>query len=114
MNEQVLNEARKIIAGFLRARRKELNLTQEELAERTGLGLRTVARAEQGKLWLGLKQFLIICKSLHLFPGIAEIESDTDLANVMRNTWKLHPKAMPLEDALKLKERSQKAPKNDN
>ena len=71
MNEKVLNEARKIIAGFLKQRREELGYTQDHLAELTGLGRRTIIRAEQATFWLGMKQYLLICEALHLFPLIA-------------------------------------------
>lgn len=37
------------IAQFIRKRRKELNLTQVELSDTTGVGLRFVRELEQGK-----------------------------------------------------------------
>jgi len=37
------------IASFLRKRRKELKLTQIELADTTGVGLRFIRELEQGK-----------------------------------------------------------------
>lgn len=97
---QVLEEARAIIAGFLKNRRKELNLTQQDLADRTGLGLSTIQRAEDAKFWLNMKQYLIICSALHLFPAIAEMESETELAHELRANWKPNPKTMTIEQAL--------------
>lgn len=41
--------AKDIIAEFIRRRRKALGLTQVELAERAGVGLRFVRELEQGK-----------------------------------------------------------------
>jgi y4mF family transcriptional regulator len=41
-------DTEKLIA-FIKKRRKELNLTQVELAERAGVGLRFVRDLEQGK-----------------------------------------------------------------
>lgn len=38
-----------IIATFIKERRKQLKLTQPELAERAGVGLRFVRELEQGK-----------------------------------------------------------------
>lgn len=38
-----------IIAAFIKERRKQLKLTQPELAERAGVGLRFVRELEQGK-----------------------------------------------------------------
>ncbi len=37
------------ISGFIKQNRKELGLTQEEFAIRSGLGLRFVRELEQGK-----------------------------------------------------------------
>ena len=103
MNEKVLNEARKIIAGFLKQRREELGITQAELAERTGLGIATIKRSENADFWLGLKQYLILCEALHLFPLIATYEEHSDVAEMMRKNWTAKPKAMSIDDALKLK-----------
>ena len=103
MNESVLNEARNLIAGFLKNRRLELGLSQYDLAERTGLARKTIIAMEQGKFWLSMKQYLIICEALHLFPAIAEMESNTDIAKALRQNWKPNPKDMSIEDAIKLK-----------
>jgi transcriptional regulator with XRE-family HTH domain len=86
-NEKTLKEARKIIAGFLKQRRVELGYSQAYIAEQTGLGLRTIVRAEQADFWLGLKQYLLICEALHLFPSIAEMESNTEIAEALRQNW---------------------------
>ena len=37
------------IATFIKVKRKQLNLTQPELAEKAGVGLRFVRELEQGK-----------------------------------------------------------------
>ncbi|MBN8833750.1 MAG: hypothetical protein BGO53_08955 [Sphingobacteriales bacterium 39-19] len=66
MNEKTLKEARKIIAGFLKQRRLELGYSQAYIAEKTGLGLRTIVRAEQADFWLGMKQFVLICDVLKI------------------------------------------------
>jgi y4mF family transcriptional regulator len=39
----------KYIAEFVKERRKEVNLTQEEFAERAGVALTVVRKIEQGK-----------------------------------------------------------------
>lgn len=114
MNENILNEAREIIAGFLKQRRLELGYSQALIAEKTGLGLRTIVRAEQAEFWLGMKQYLLICEALHLFPAIAEMESDTEIAEALRQNWKLNPKAMSIEDALKAKANRNRRPDEHN
>ncbi len=62
------------IAQFTRQRRKELNLTQVELSDITGVGLRFVRELEQGKKTLRLDK---INQVLSLFghemvPGKSE------------------------------------------
>jgi len=43
-----MNETKEII-NFVRTQRKALGLTQEQLAEQTGVGLRFIRDLEQGK-----------------------------------------------------------------
>lgn len=112
--EKTLNEARKIIAGFLKNRRLELGYSQAYIADQTGLGLRTIVRSEQADFWLGMKQYILICEALHLFLAIAEMESDTDIAKALRQNWKPNPKAMSIEDALKAKANRNKRPDEHN
>jgi transcriptional regulator with XRE-family HTH domain len=66
MNEQELNEARKLIAGYLKQRREELKLTQQELADKVGMSRETISRMEASKFWLGLKQLTLICEALNI------------------------------------------------
>jgi y4mF family transcriptional regulator len=42
------------LSSFVKERRKSVNLTQPELAEKAGVGLRFVRELEQGKLSLRL------------------------------------------------------------
>ena len=102
-NENVLNEARQIIAGFLKTRRVELKLSQQDLADKVGMARETINRMEAGRFWLGMKQYLQICEALNLFPCVAEMESETEIAQALRSNWKSNPKAMTIEDAIKLK-----------
>lgn len=88
MNEKVLLEARALISGFLQNRRKELGITQEQLAELSGMGIATIKRFESGKFWLNLKQYLILCHHLKCYPFVEEVESTKELATMMRNRWK--------------------------
>ncbi|CDF80326.1 lambda repressor-like DNA-binding protein [Formosa agariphila KMM 3901] len=43
-----------ILSDFVKARRKEVNLTQEEFAERAGVALTVIRKIEQGKTNLNL------------------------------------------------------------
>jgi y4mF family transcriptional regulator len=44
----------KNLAAFVKARRKEVNLTQEEFAGRTGVALTVIRKIEQGKTNLNM------------------------------------------------------------
>ncbi len=85
INENVLNEARTIIASFLANRRKELGLTQIELAKSTGMGEATIKRVESGKFWINLKQYLILCQALNCYPFIAGKEKDEEWVKLIQN-----------------------------
>jgi transcriptional regulator with XRE-family HTH domain len=104
MNEKVLDEARKMIAGFLKARREELGISQADLADITQLGIATIKRMEDAKFWPGLKQYLIVCEALHLFPFVGTYEGDNEFSRMMRDAWtKKQGKDMSIEEALKFK-----------
>ncbi|MBK6729582.1 MAG: helix-turn-helix transcriptional regulator [Bacteroidetes bacterium] len=47
MEQQIIS-----LAEFLKAKRKQQNLTQSELAEKAGVGLRFIREIEQGKTTL--------------------------------------------------------------
>lgn len=87
MNEKVLLEARAMISGFLVNRRKELGITQDQLAELSGMGVATIKRFESGKFWLNLKQYLILCHHLKCYPFLAEMEGKDGFAKLMRERW---------------------------
>ena len=45
-----------VLADFVKQKRKEVNLTQEEFAERAGVALTVVRKIEQGKENLNLEK----------------------------------------------------------
>ena len=81
-------QARKLIAEFLKNRREELNISQQELADKSGMRVTTMDRFESGRFWLDLKQYLIICHHLKCYPFLAEMEKDDEFAKLMRECWK--------------------------
>lgn len=87
MNEKVLIAARDMISGFLKNRREELGMTQQELADSSGMGIATIKRFESGKFWLNLKQYLILCHHLKCYPFVSEMEGDDEFAKMMRERW---------------------------
>lgn len=60
MKENQLSE----FAEILRSRRKELNLTQEELAEKVGKKRTYIARIEKGETDMQLSSFINISQAL--------------------------------------------------
>lgn len=52
----------KRLADFVKERRKEVNLTQEEFAERTGVALTVVRKIEQGKTNLNMDKVNLVLR----------------------------------------------------
>jgi len=50
------------LAKFVKARRKEVDLTQEEFAERAGVALTVVRKIEQGKTNLNLSKVNLVLR----------------------------------------------------
>ena len=52
----------KNLSEFVKERRKEVNLTQEEFAKRTGVALTVIRKIEQGKTNMNLNKVNIVLK----------------------------------------------------
>jgi len=52
----------KRLAEFVKERRKEVKLTQEEFAERTGVALTVIRKIEQGKANLNMDKVNLVLK----------------------------------------------------
>lgn len=52
----------KTLSDFVKERRKEVNLTQEEFSERTGVALTVIQKIEQGKTNMNLDKVNLILK----------------------------------------------------
>lgn len=50
------------LADFVKERRKEVNLTQEEFAERAGVALTVVRKIEQGKTNLNMEKVNLVLR----------------------------------------------------
>ncbi len=48
------------LAAFVKTRRKEVNLTQEEFAERAGVALTVLRKIEQGKTNLNMEKVNLV------------------------------------------------------
>lgn len=70
MNHQMLeirlDESRKALGREVKDRREFLQMSVEELADKAGVASYTVARFEDGKFWIGMKQYLQILNVLGL------------------------------------------------
>ena len=60
----------------LTAIRLGLNLSQRQLAERAGLGVRTIQRLERGEAATQLSGFLRICRALGLMDRIDQLMAE--------------------------------------
>ncbi len=56
------------LSGFVKTRRKQLGITQQELAEKAGVALTVIRKIEQGKENLSLSK---VNQVLHMFGHIA-------------------------------------------
>lgn len=87
MNDLALNEARKLIAGFIKDRRQSLGRTPEDVAESIGIPIGELRRFEEGRGWIGMKALLKLCHNLDLLFFVEEKEGGSDMADVMRRRW---------------------------
>jgi transcriptional regulator with XRE-family HTH domain len=58
----------KIIANNIRNKRKQLHISQGQLAEKSGLSLDTIKSVEQGRRTMSLDTFLKIAEALKIAP----------------------------------------------
>lgn len=52
----------KLLSEFVKTRRKEVNLTQEEFADRAGVALTVVRKIEQGKTNLNMEKVNLVLR----------------------------------------------------
>ena len=60
MHDYIQKHIMKRLAEFVKERRREVNLTQEEFAERAGVALTVVRKIEQGKPNLNMEKVNLI------------------------------------------------------
>lgn len=68
----------KELSEFVKARRKEVNLTQKEFAERAGVALTVVRKIEQGKTNLNMDKVNLV---LSMFGHKLSVVSTKELKN---------------------------------
>ncbi|UMB61027.1 type II toxin-antitoxin system Y4mF family antitoxin [Lutibacter sp. A80] len=70
----------KTLKQFVKERRKEVNLTQEEFADRAGVALTVIRKIEQGKTNLNLEKVNQVLKMFgHTLVPISEKELNNQL-----------------------------------
>lgn len=63
----------RVLSKFVKEKRKEVNLTQEEFAERAGVALTVVRKIEQGKNNLNLEKVNLVLKMFgHVLAPVDE------------------------------------------
>ncbi|MBP5452359.1 MAG: helix-turn-helix transcriptional regulator [Treponema sp.] len=72
------DEQRETIIQNIRERRRELHLTQENLAERSGLSLETIGKIERKKVDPSIETIVRIAHALDITPGLLYINIDRD------------------------------------
>ncbi len=64
------------LAEFVKERRKEVNLTQQEFAERAGVALTVIRKIEQGKTNLNMEKVNLVLKMFgHVLAPVNNKES---------------------------------------
>lgn len=114
MNEKVLEAARQMFAGRVKERRLELGLSQEELADATGVARKTINALENGHFWPTLKLVFQLSEPLKMFITMEEWEANTSIAEALRKNWTVRPKAMTIDEAIELKSGKHKRPDQHN
>lgn len=80
-----------VVAEKIKARRKELGLTQLELADRMGCDKSTISRTEKGEFDLPLSRVAEFARALHTTPGhlqgwdVSPEEAGATAAKVLKN-----------------------------
>jgi len=67
-----------LFSTFLKQKRKETNLTQRELAQKAGVGLRFIREIEQGKKTLRLDRLNAVLSLFGYQAGPTRSEGETD------------------------------------
>ena len=85
-------ELRKILSNNIREFRKDLHLTQEQLAENSDISLSYLADIEHCKTWISDKTLLKLAKSLHKKPFelLAEQNSDSEKSDIRKISGIIH------------------------
>lgn len=88
VNQEYLQEVRKIIGDWLRDMREQKGLTQDELADKMGIERSTIAKIENGKWNFGIDTVTMFAVHLDFYQFFIPKDSNDDLTMSMRDRWK--------------------------
>lgn len=79
-------ELREILSSNIKFYRKRLFLTQEKLAEKTGLSTQTINDIEGCRTWVSDKSLIKIAEALHISPADLLIECENKNSSIINIT----------------------------
>lgn len=79
-------ELREILSANIKFYRKRLFLTQEKLAEKTGLSAQTINDIEGCRTWVSDKSLIKIAEALYISPADLLIEHEDKNSSIMNIT----------------------------
>lgn len=88
INQEYLEEVRKIIGGWLKTMREDKGYTQEQLADKMGVSRSTIGKIEDGKWNFGIDTVTLFAVHLDFYQFFIPKDSSDDLAVSMRDRWK--------------------------
>lgn len=92
MKNDKIVEARKMLLNYLKEQIEAKNITQEELAEKTGFLQSGISRMLNGKFPPTLDNLLTLCEAANCYIFVIDKEADDDLCQLMRERWgKINP-----------------------
>jgi transcriptional regulator with XRE-family HTH domain len=86
LNSEIL-EARKIIGSWLKQMREDKGLTQEQVADKLGVGKQTVSKIEAGRWSFSIDYINRFAQALDFYVFFIPKDSKDPLAETMRNRW---------------------------
>jgi transcriptional regulator with XRE-family HTH domain len=82
-----IQTARKMLLDYLKEQIAAKNLTQEQVAEKTGFATSSVNRMLNAHYPPTLDNFISLCEAANCYVFIIDKDADDDLCETMRNRW---------------------------
>lgn len=89
INEEKYKEARKLLLGYLAEIAKQKNITQEEIAQKTGFTQNNVSRMLSGRYSPSLDNFMRLAEAIDAYFFVVDKDAkDDDLVEIMKNRYR--------------------------